>query len=230
MTPILFVPGLLCSAEAFAPQAIALWAYGPVTTASTLAGDTIAEIAAAILTDAPPRFALAGISMGGYICMEIMRQAPDRVARLALLDTSAQPDTPEQTRQRRAMLEQARASDFAAWSEEALTSIVHPSRRGDTRLRQINRRMGLAVGLDGFERQTAAVISRPDARPGLSAIRVPTLILVGDSDALTPPERSEEIASLVPGARLVVIPDCGHASTIEQPELVSSALAVWLRE
>ena len=230
MIPIVFVPGLLCSAEAFAPQSAALWKFGPVTIASTLVGETIAEIASAILKDAPPRFALVGISMGGYICMEIMRQAPERVARLALLDTSARPDTPEQTSQRRAMLEQARESDFAAWSEETLTSIVHPSRLADQALRSINRRMGMDVGLDGFARQTEAVIHRIDSRPGLTEIRVPTLVLVGDSDALTPPERAQEIASLIPGARLVVIPECGHASTIEQPELVSSALAQWLQE
>ncbi|TBW33801.1 alpha/beta fold hydrolase [Siculibacillus lacustris] len=230
MTPIVFVPGLLCSAEAFAPQSVALWEFGPITTASTLSGETIAEMAAAVLANAPPRFALVGISMGGYICMEIMRQAPERVARLALLDTSAQPDTPEQTSQRRVMLARARESDFAAWSEETLTSILHPSRRADANLRQINRRMGQAVGLEGFARQTEAVINRPDSRPGLAAIRVPTLVLVGDCDALTPPERSEEIASLIPGATLVVVPDCGHASTIEQPLLVSLALARWLQE
>ena len=115
MTPIVLVPGLLCSAEIFAAQAIALWPYGPVTIASTLEGGTMAEMAAAILAAAPPRFALAGISMGGYVCLEIMRQAPERVEKLALLDTSARPDTPDQTAVRRERLARAKAGELKRW-------------------------------------------------------------------------------------------------------------------
>src|ERR1700733_4137734 len=99
MQPIVLVPGLLCSAEVFVPQVAALWPFGPVTVASTLEGKTMSEIAAAILATAPPSFALAGISMGGYICFEILRQAPERILKLALLDTSARPDTAEQSKQ-----------------------------------------------------------------------------------------------------------------------------------
>lgn len=229
-TPIVFVPGLLCSAEAFAPQIAALWPFGPIMIASTLKGETIAEIGAAILENAPARFALVGISMGGYICMEIMRQAPERVLKLALLDTSALPDTPHQTLQRRTMLAQASDSDFATWGEETLTSISHPSRRADPELRAINRRMASAVGFEGFARQTEAVIGRPDSRSSLPAIEIPTLVLVGDSDALTPPERAQEIASLIPGAKSLVVPECGHASTLDQPTHVSSALTRWMQE
>lgn len=227
--PIVLVPGLLCSAEVFAPQVAALWPFGPVTVASTLKGETMDEIAAAILQDAPPRFALAGISLGGYVCMEIMRQAPERVTRLALLDTSARPDTPEQSERRRTMLAQARGSGFATWVEEALTSIMHPSRHADAGLRAVNRRMGLAVGVEGFARQIEAAIHRSDSRPGLSAIQVPTLVLVGEDDKLIPPEHSKEIASLIPGADLVVVPNCGHSSTLEQPDRVSSALTTWMQ-
>src|ERR1700730_4786503 len=106
MTPIVLVPGMLCTTEIFASQIAALWPYGSVTVASTLEGETIAEMAAAILAAAPPRFALAGISMCGYIELEIMRQAPERVIKLALLDTEARADTPAQTAQRRALLAQ----------------------------------------------------------------------------------------------------------------------------
>ena len=187
------------------------------------------EMATSILRQAPPRFALGGVSMGGYVCMEIMRQAPDRVARLALLDTSARPDTREQSERRHAMLRQARESDFAEWVEETLTSIMHPSRHADAGLRAVNRRMGTAVGLAGFARQTEAAIGRPDSRSSLSAIHVPTLVLVGDADALIPPEHSQEIASLVPGSKMVVIPNCGHSSPLEQPDLVSSALTTWMQ-
>ncbi|MET3133108.1 pimeloyl-ACP methyl ester carboxylesterase [Oxalobacteraceae bacterium GrIS 1.11] len=228
MQPIVLVPGLLCSAEAFAPQVAALWRFGPVTVASTLKGKSISEMAAAILATAPSCFALAGISMGGYICLEIMRQAPGRVLRLALLDTSARPDTAEQINRRRALLASARTGDFLTLASEALSAIVHPSRKGDSNLREINVRMAMTVGIEAFAQQTDAIITRIDSRPSLSAISVPTLVLVGDSDLLTPPELSEEIAAAIPNARLTVVPQCGHASTLEQPDAVNSALIEWI--
>jgi pimeloyl-ACP methyl ester carboxylesterase len=230
MTPILLIPGLLCSAEMFAHQIPALWPYGPITVASTLGGETIAEMAAAILEAAPPKFALVGISMGGYICFEIMRQAPERVLKLALLDTSARPDTPEQSEQRRAMLSQGLTRDFERFLARVLTAILHPAHQKDETLRETQVRMGLAVGRDGFARQTEAVINRVDSRPGLAAISVPTLVMVGDRDMLTPPGRSEEIAAAIPNARLVVVPECGHASTLEQPEFVNRALTEWIAD
>ena len=227
-TPILFVPGLLCSAEMFEVQAAALWPLGPTTVASTLEGNTVEEVAGRVLETAPPRFALAGISMGGYISLEIMRQAPERVARLALLDTTARPDTPEQTAQRRQTFEQARSGDFLSTALASLTNLMHPARRGDVSLRKINERMARAVGLEGFARQLELIISRPDSRPSLSAIAVPTLVLVGDADALTPVNRAQEIAENISESRLVVVPECGHLSTIEQPHGVASALLDWM--
>jgi pimeloyl-ACP methyl ester carboxylesterase len=228
MTPIVLVPGLLCTAEMFAPQIPVLWRYGPVTVASTLEGETMAEIAAAILQSAPPQFALVGISMGGYICLEIMRQAPERVLKLALLDTSARPDTPEQVAQRRALVAQGQKGDFARFLGRVLTAILHPDHQKDEALREINVRMGLTVGFEGFARQTEAVIGRIDSRPILPSISVPTLVLVGEQDMLTPPERSQEIAAAIPDARLVVVRECGHASTREQPEAVNRALMEWI--
>lgn len=228
MPPIVFVPGLLCTSEVFAPQVAALWPHGSITIASTLEGETIAGIAAAILDASPPRFALIGISMGGYVCLEIMRQAPKRVSRLALLDTSARPDTPEQTAQRRALIAQAHPENFEALLTQIYGSILHPSHQGDPVLRATNVRMGLTVGIEGMAKQLEACIGRSDSRPGLPAITVPTLVLVGDSDPLTPLEHSREIAAAVPGARLVVVENCGHASTLEQPEAVNRTLLEWL--
>ena len=228
MTPVVLVPGLLCSSEIFAFQIPALWPSGPVTVASTLEGQTIGEAAASILRDAPPRFALAGISMGGYLCLEIMRQAPSRVLKLALIDTSARPDTTQQTDARRQSLTQARTR-FMAIALQSLASLLHPLRRGDPDILDINRRMARAVGLEGYERQLKIAISRPDSRPFLGAIDVPTLVLVGDSDPLTPLAHSQEIASAVRGAMLKVVPDCGHLSPIEQPGAVSEALGEWIR-
>lgn len=228
MTPIVLVPGLLCTSEVFSPQVAALWPYGPVTIASTLEGETIAGIATTILDSAPPRFALSGISMGGYICLEIMRQAPERVSRLALLNTSARPDTPDQTAQRRALIAQANHEDFEALLTQVYGAILHPAHQGDPVLRATNVRMGLTVGIDGMARQLEACIGRSDSRPSLLTITVPTLVLVGDSDPLMPPEHSREIAAAIPGAQLVVVENCGHASTLEQPEAVNRALLEWL--
>jgi pimeloyl-ACP methyl ester carboxylesterase len=228
MTPIVFVPGLLCSAEAFAPQAAALWPFGPVMIASTLEGKTLAEIAAAILAVAPNHFALAGISMGGYICFEIMRQAPERVVKLALLNTSARPDTSEETMQRRALVAQAKTGDFKAMLAQVMPAILHPAHRNDPALRDTNLRMGSTVGFEGFARQTEAIIERIDSRPSLPAISVLALVLAGDSAPLMPPDQAEEIAAAIPQTRLVVVPECGHASTLEQPGTVNQALIDWI--
>lgn len=228
MTPTLLIPGLACTAEMFASQVTALWPYGPVTVASTLQGATMAEMAAHILADAPPRFALAGISMGGYIGLEILRQAPERVLKLALLDTSARADTPEQIDARRGFVARVRNGELEAVLAQIAPNLLHPDHRGDQALIDAQVRMGVAVGAEGFIRQEIAISARIDSRPHLAAITVPTLVLVGDRDPLTPPERAEEIAHGIPGARLAVIPDCGHASTMEQPDRVSDALVEWL--
>jgi pimeloyl-ACP methyl ester carboxylesterase len=196
--------------------------------ASTLADKTMAEMAASILATAPPRFALIGISMGGYVSLEIMRQAPERVIKLALLSTSARPDSPAQIRQRRSLVALARARDFRTTLAQALGAILHLTHRGDPALSELTVRMGLVVGIDGLARQVEAIIGRIDSRPSLSAISVPTLVLVGEDDTLTPLERSEELAAGIPNARLVVVPQCGHASTLEQPEAVNLALIEWI--
>ncbi|MFL6732634.1 MAG: alpha/beta fold hydrolase, partial [Sphingomicrobium sp.] len=177
MTPVVLVPGLLCSSEIFAEQIPQLWRSGPVTVASTLGGERIEEAAASILRDAPPRFALAGISMGGYLSLEIMRQAPSRVVKLALIDTSARADTAEQTDARLEALAQARTR-FMAVALLNLASLLHPLRRGDVDILDIMRRMARAVGLEGYERQQKIAISRPDSRPFLDLIKVPTLVMV----------------------------------------------------
>lgn len=229
MLPVLFVPGLLCTAEVFAPQIAALWPYGPVTVASTLDGESIPEIAAAILATAPPRFALVGISMGGHISLEIIRQAPARVIKLALLNTSARPDTAAQTAQRRALIAQARRSgNFPALIEQLTGAILHPAHQNDAMLRAIIARMCRTVGVDGFVRQQEAIIARLDSRPGLAAITAPTIVVAGDSDALIPLELARELTDAIPGARLVVIPKCGHGSTLEQPDAVNRALTEWM--
>jgi pimeloyl-ACP methyl ester carboxylesterase len=219
---------MLCTAEVFEPQIAALWPHCPVMIASTLDGDTIGAMAASILAAAPPRFALAGISMGGHICLEIMRQAPDRVARLALLNTAAHPDTPEQAAQRRALVVRARGEDFESFLKTVMRGLLHPVHQADTALLHVLVRMGLTVGLEGMARQTEAIAARVDSHPILASINVPTIVLAGDSDPLVPLERTAQTAEAIPGAQLVIVPQCGHGSTLEQPEAVNRALLEWL--
>jgi pimeloyl-ACP methyl ester carboxylesterase len=227
--PIVLVPGLNCSARLYADQIPALWWFGPVFVADHTRDDSIPAIARRILAAAPPRFALAGLSMGGYISFEIMRQAAERVAKLALLDTGARAETPEQTQMRRPRIELAKAGRMAEVSDSLLPILVHPDRQNDEALKQLMRTMAEEVGAEAFLRQQQAIMARPDSRPGLPAIKCPTLVLVGENDEGTPPALSEEIAAAIGGSRLVVVPDCGHMSTLEQPQAVADALVDWMR-
>lgn len=227
--PSVFIPGLACSARLYEDQIAAVWPFGPVTVADHTREDHIVATARSILASAPPRFALIGLSMGGYVSMEIMRQAPQRVAKLALLDTSPHADTPEQTAARHELVALARSGRFAEVTERQFPKFVAPRHHNDARLLRLVRLMADETGLDGFERQENTIISRPDSVPSLAAIRCPTLVLVGDEDALTPPERAREIAAGVRGSRLVLVPQCGHLSTLERPEAVSQALTEFLQ-
>lgn len=226
--PVLLIPALYCSARLYAAQIPSLWRFGPVTIADHMSGDSIPQIAAQILANAPPRFALIGLSMGGYISLEIMRQAPARVAKLALLDTSSRADTDEQAQARRETIELVRREGFDAFLDQAWEIAVDPRRLNDAALKALYRQIAWDVGPERFIRQQQAIHLRPDSRPGLSRIDCPTMILVGDRDVATPPFLSEEMASSIPNAQLVRIEDCGHLSTIEQPQRVTDALVHWL--
>jgi pimeloyl-ACP methyl ester carboxylesterase len=226
--PIMLIPGLTCSARLYAEQIPALWRFGPVMVADHTRDDSMTAIARRILAAAPPRFALAGLSMGGYIAFEILRQAPERVAKLALLDTGARAETPEQTERRKAPIALAKSGRYSEVPDTAFPLYVHRSRHNDTALKQLVRMMAQETGVEAFLRQQQAIMSRPDSRPSLAAIKCPTLVLVGDGDEATPPELAREIAAAIPGARLAMIADCGHLSTLEQPERVTAAVVDWM--
>jgi pimeloyl-ACP methyl ester carboxylesterase len=226
--PIVLVPGLNCSALLYAEQIPALWRFGPVTIADHTRDDSIPAIARCILAAAPQRFALAGLSLGGYISFEIVRQAPERVVKLALLDTSARPESPAQTERRAKAIAKVKAGGLVEATDDSFFFFVHPARHQDAALRDIVRRMGEETGVDAYLRQQQAIIARPDSRPGLSAIGCPTLVLVGEEDKGTTPEMAREIAAGIAGSRLVTVPDCGHLSTIERPQAVTEALVTWL--
>ena len=226
--PILLLPGLGCTAEIWSAQLPQLWGRGPVTIADHTGGDSIAAIAAAILATAPPRFALAGISMGGYLAFEIWRQARARVLGLALVDTSARPDTPEATERRRAAIALAEAGRFELALSQSFPTAVHPDHVQDAALKALHLRMNRATGVPAWRRQQQAIIGRVDSRPDLPGIDVPSLVLVGDADALTPPELSHEMAAALPDGQLVTIPQAGHLALAEQPETTTAALLAWL--
>ncbi|HTV37171.1 MAG TPA: alpha/beta fold hydrolase [Xanthobacteraceae bacterium] len=227
--PTILVPGLNCSARLYAEQIPALWQFGPVIVADHRRDDSMAGFARRILGAAPPRFALAGLSMGGYIAFEIMRQAAGRVAKLALLDTGAGAELPERTAARMPLIELARQGRFADITEDQFPLLVHNSRHGDGTLKAAVRAMNEETGADAYLRQQQAIMSRPDSRPGLAAIGCPTLVLVGDEDQLTPSALAREMAAGIRGARLVIVPACGHLSTLERPQAVTEALVAWMQ-
>jgi len=226
--PLVLVPGVLCSARLFTPQVEALWTQGPVTVADHRRDAEIGAVAQRILDGAPPHFALAGLSYGGYIAFAMLRLAPERIGKLALLDTSARPDTPEQSDGRVKFIAMAEAGKFDEVVATLAPRFVHSNRRNDAALMTTVRAMAAETGPEAFVRQQKAIMSRQDSRPLLSEIGCPTLVLVGDGDELTTPELAREIAGGIAGSRLVVVPNCGHLSTIERPEPVNAALTQWL--
>jgi pimeloyl-ACP methyl ester carboxylesterase len=227
--PILLVPGLASSPRIYAPVIPALWPFGPVTVANHIRDDNMAVIARRILAEAPPRFALAGHSMGGYIAFEIMRQAPHRVAKLALINTQARPDTAEAVAGRRARIARARAGGLHEVLDEMLPQLVHASRAGEPDLRRLFHDMGDDVRAEGFINNQTAIMARTDSRPTMATIKCPTLVLTGDQDMLIPNTLSREMAEGIAGAKLVIIPDCGHSPQPERPQATIDALVEWLR-
>lgn len=227
-TPLVLVPGLLCDGRLWRYQAEHLADLADPIIADVTRGASVSEMARAVLDVAPERFALAGLSLGGYVALEIMRAAPERVTRLALLDTSARADTPEQTTARRELVELAREGRFDEVPPRLLPNIVHPDRLDDERLTSTVFAMAESVGPEAFVRQEEAIIGRPDSRGDLPDIACATLVLCGREDALTPLHLHEEMAGLIPGSRLRVIEGCGHLSSLERPERVTAALREWL--
>jgi pimeloyl-ACP methyl ester carboxylesterase len=229
-TPLLLLPGLLCDAALWRAQLEDLADIAAPMVADLTQDDALDAMARRVLQGAPPRFALAGLSMGGYVAQAVLRLAPERVLRLALLDTSARADTPEQTQRRRDLIALAERGEFIGVSARLMPLFIHPDRLHDAALTEAISAMAARVGKDAFLRQQKAIMGRPDNRPNLGRIACPTLVLCGRDDALTPPAVSEEIAGLVPGARLEIVERCGHMTTMERPEAVSAALRQWLAE
>lgn len=226
-TPLLLLPGLLCDAGLWAPQAEALAELADVQVADLTQDDRVEAMAARVLARAPARFALAGLSMGGYVAFEILRQAPERVSRLALLDTTAAPDSPERALQRRRSLAILNRGRFPGVTQQLLPTLVHP-RHVLGPMGEAVQAMARRVGPEAYRRQQTAILHRPDSRPLLPMLTQPTLVLGGADDALTPPAVVQALAEQIPGAQLHTLPDCGHLPTLEQPEATSALMRRWL--
>lgn len=228
--PVVFVPGLNCTARLFADQITSLSAGRSVVIANHRRHATMGELTAPLLPELPDRFVLVGLSMGGYVALDLIRRAPERIAGLVLMDTSARPDTDEQraTRERRIrIVEGGRFADVVA---AQMSALIHPARSEDDALLAEIRTMADETGPAAYIRQQKVIMDRPDSRPDLSGIACPTLILVGDADAITPPDVAEEMARAIPEARLAVVSDCGHLSALERPARVTAILRTFLAE
>jgi pimeloyl-ACP methyl ester carboxylesterase len=227
---LVLLPGLLNTRRVFAHQIDALADTVDIVVPELWHHDSLGDMADAVLTAAPERFALAGFSMGGYVAFEILRRAAPKVERLALIDTQAAPDSPEATARRRAFLAQTHIGRFHGVQPSLLPQIVHSSHLGDPAITQPILDMAREIGAEGFVRQQTAIMGRPDSRPLLVEIEVPTVVIVGRHDQATPLVRSQEMAADIATSRLVVLEDCGHMTPLEKPADVTAALRRWLAE
>jgi len=230
---LLLLPGLLCDHASWAPVMPALERHSECRVLAYANEHSLASMAARVLDDAPPSFALAGHSMGGRVALEVVRRAPHRVTRLALLDTGyrSRPDGSagdDERRRRISLLALAREQGMRAMGREWMRAMVHPERLHDDALVEAILAMIERQTPDTYAAQIDALLSRPDVADLLRGLRLPTLVACGRQDAWSPLVQHEEIAALIPGSRLVAFDDCGHMAPMERPAAVATALAAWL--
>jgi len=227
--PLLLLPGLVCDRFVWAAQESALASEFDVRARHDFyAYDSIAAMAQAVLGSAPPRFHVAGHSMGGRVAFEIVRMAPARVASLIVLSTGTDPLQPGEAERRQALVAIANARGMAALAQAWLPTTVAPARLADAPFMAALTGMVCRATPEIFARQIHALIHRPDARPLLPRIACPTLVMVGGADTYSPPARHEEIAATVPGAELCIAEGAGHMLPLEAPTAVTAALGAWL--
>lgn len=222
---VLFLPGLLCDTRLWRDQVKAI---PHAVVADLTQDDHVDAMAHRALADMPDRFALCGLSMGGYVALAIMRIAPERVRRLCLMDSSARPDSPEQARRRRGLIGMAKSNRFRGVTPRLLPQLLHPDHLADPVLSAEVIAMAERVGQAAFLRQQHAILARPDSRKHLAEIAIPTIVAVGSHDQVTPKALAEEMATAIPHARLRVIEGAGHLPPMEQPEAVTLLLRDWL--
>ncbi len=227
--PLLLLPGLLCDGELWRSQIDALHGIADCRIADLTLDESVGAMAERALAVAPPCFALAALSMGGYVAFEILRRAPERVSRLALLDTSAAPDTPARAAGRRAAMDSLRVGRFLGVTRRLLPDLIHADHLDGPVGAQVQA-MAARVGGKAFLRQQQAILDRPDSRPLLGHILVPTLIAVGEDDRLTPPVEARAMHEAVAGSRLHLFARCGHLPPLERPDETGALLREWLTD
>ncbi len=228
-TPLLLLPGLLCDAVLWSHQIDSLTDLAEISVADLTRDETIDAMASRVLSEAPKTFALAGLSMGGYVAQEIMRQAPERVTRLALIDTSALSDSDEQRKRRTGFIGQTQEGKFKGVTTRLLPLLIHEDRLDDKDLTSKVMAMAENIGKEAFIRQQHTIMSRKDGFDVLSRVTCPTVVICGRQDALTPVEQHQAIVDAIVGSVLVIIEDSGHLAPLEQPHAVSAALRYWLQ-
>ncbi len=225
---LVLLPGLLNDAALWRHQIDHLADIAEITVGDLTKDNSITAMAERVLASAPRTFCLAGLSMGGYVAQEIMRQAPERVERLALCDTNSRADTEAQTQTRRELIRLADIGRFKGVTPRLLPNLIHPDHLKDENIAGAILQMAERVGQGAFKQQQEAILGRKDWRQDLEAIRVPTLVLCGRQDKLTPLELHQEMHAHILGSRLVVIEDAGHLPPLEQPHAVTAVFRYWL--
>ena len=228
MIPLLLIPGMMCDARLFSPQIAALSGQRTLVLAPIVAHDSVEALARDILVNAPARFALAGLSMGGIVAMEVIRQAPERVQRLALLDTNPLAELEAVRQRREPQIEKVRAGGLRAVMKDEMVPNYLAKADGAQPILDLCLDMAIGLGPDVFIRQSRALQNRADQQDTLRAVTVPSLVLCGAVDALCPLERHVLMRDLIEGARLEVIERAGHLTTLENPEQTTAALRRWL--
>jgi pimeloyl-ACP methyl ester carboxylesterase len=227
-THLILLPGLLCDAALWRHQIEHLSDLATISVPDLTQDNTVTAMAERVLEGAPTRFALAGLSMGGYVAQEIMRLAPERVERLALVDTNARADNEAQVKARRDLIRLAEIGTFKGVTPRLLPNLIHPSRMEDPDVAGVVMDMAERVGQDAFKRQQEAILTRKDGREDLVAIRIPTLILAGRQDLLCPPKVQQEMRDKITGSRMVLVEDCGHLVSLERPYAATALFRYWL--
>lgn len=226
--PLILIPGLGATRNLFRQQLVALSARANCIVVRHGRFADLRMEAGAILSEAPPKFGLAGHSMGGYLALEIMRRAPERVTRLALIDTRASADTDDERTRREELIKLAEEEGLDSVHKLLWPRLVHSSKVRDAGLEGLVRGMLEETGVDGFIRQQRAILSRINYWGALGAIQVPTTIIVGEQDVVTPPSAAKAMQGAIAGADLTIVPRCGHLAPLEQVFAVNGALERWL--
>lgn len=227
--PLLLLPGTLCSAALFAHQVRHLADLTAPQVVAVHLHDTLPAVARHVLAQVQGPFALAGLSYGGIVAFEVWRQARDRIVKLALLHTNPHPASPQTREKQQRFVGMAHLGDFRAITTDHLKdAMLHPAHQGNLTLRRTVLAMAEEIGISGFVNTIKAQLARPSALPDLPQIACPTLVLTGREDTVVPLEIHQQMAAAVPNSRLVIVEQCGHLSTLEQPEVVTQALRDWL--